>query len=233
MGFFRFLFFSLSVKRAATTNVVGSHDRHSWHSEQRCVEQLIRRRDESDYTPLAFNVHDHGPNDPNNYTVWLHDYDFHGVSSSGLSKTVNEDRRKQQERERKEKEDALAAKIEAGRLLLEYQKAEAKKIQLQLNSKNAIRHHRTRGKAKGQGATLEEWDGRLRRSTVTNEYEEWQERRDNETGAYFYHCTNTGIPERNQWDPPVHWPFELPAPEAKESPKKVPHPHASRSAYFI
>jgi hypothetical protein len=195
------------------------------------VEQLIRRRDESDYTPLAFNEHDHGPNDPNNYTVWLRDYDFHGVSSSGLSKTVNEDRRKQQQRERKEKEDALAAKIEAGRLLLEYQKAEAKKIQLQLNSKSAIRHHRTRGKAKGQGATLEEWDGRLRRSTVTNEYEEWQERRDNETGVYFYHCTNTGIPERNQWDPPVHWPFELPAPEAKESPKKVcPHPALSISS---
>ena len=56
-----------------------------------------------------------------------------------------------QERERKEKEDALAAKIEAGRLLLEYQKAEAKKNELQLKSKDAIRHHRTRGKAKGQG----------------------------------------------------------------------------------
>jgi len=186
--------------------------RHVWHSEQRCVEQLCRRRGPKDiYQYLEFTKRQTstGPSESSCMILHLAARSMHAIErwkQSAYDLLYEEIR---EERERAAKEEALQAKIEAS----------AARIKAQALAKRQQDHHRRakarygkHGKKSSQGKVssavigLDVWGARLSRSTLLAEDGQWQKWMDTERGGVvFYFDTHPNTLMPFQWDPPVCW----------------------------
>jgi hypothetical protein len=194
--------------RGAQPNSPGAHGRHNWHSEQRCVETLCKRRVEKDYAYISHQTRHQGANDPNTYSCMMQHEVVRELEASRLLDYLREHRRLQEAAKHKAEQEALKAKIEAGKAALAAKRKEQERIEAQLNTKEAKRIRRRGGKGPGKGGSVKEWAARISNSTLLREWEDWQERRCNETNTSFYHCTDAQLVQPTQWDPPAEWPHK-------------------------
>jgi hypothetical protein len=104
--------------RGAQPNPPATHGRHNWHSEQRCVETLCRRRVEKDFAYISHRKHHQGSNDANTYTCMMQHELVRELDASRLSDFLTEHRRRREAARIKAEQDALKAKIEAGKAAL-------------------------------------------------------------------------------------------------------------------
>jgi len=115
------------TQQGASCNNTGVNGRNMWHSEQRCVEQLCRVRGPADFISVmrsAFTDCNGGAhNMANVYVMKMYGYKLDELAKGG-EKDFNERYEKvKRNREAKAKAEALSAKIEAGKLLLEKKQA--------------------------------------------------------------------------------------------------------------
>jgi len=197
------------TNRGAVANAPGTNKRHNWHSEQRCVESLSERRTEKDYVYIAGRRHHQGANDPNTYRCLMQHELLRELEGSRLSAYLLMHRQRREAARIKQEQDALKAKIEAGKAALAAKRKEQERIEHQLNAKEAIRQRKRKGKNKGKGNSPQEWALRVQKSTLIREWEGWQERRDEETQVLFYHSSDEALPEPSMWDPPDGWPHNV------------------------
>ena len=196
------------TSRGAQPNAAGTLGRHNWHSEQRCVETLCKRRVEKDYAYISHNKHHQGINDPNTYSCLMQHEVIRELEASRLLDYLREHRRLREQAAMFAEAEILKAKIEAGKAALAAKRKEQERIEAQLNAKESKKARKREGKGKGKGNSLQEWARRVQKSHLLREWGDWQERKDEETGSIFYQNTDEQTQEPFQWDPPGDWPFE-------------------------
>lgn len=109
---------------ATTTNKTGTHGRYTWHSVQKCTEELCRRRTARDYLGIVSCLLSRGCNDPSFFLVRMLHEKIGSIATSGLSIYLKNEERKRQNEERKRELQEIEAKIENGKLALEAKRAE-------------------------------------------------------------------------------------------------------------
>jgi len=203
------------TKKGASCNTTGVNGRNMWHSEQRCVEQLCRVRGPVDYIGVMRNeytdVHGGQHNMANVYVIKLYGYKLNELEKGG-EKAFHEAYEKVKEaREAKMKAEALSAKIEAGKLLLEKKQAAEELMIRQEGLKKLEASGRGGGKGKGEGLTSRAWQKRVKRSVILSFQQVgtqgWEQRLDPKYNQIFYHNTDPYVTAQlgNQWDPPADW----------------------------
>ncbi|CAM9595908.1 unnamed protein product, partial [Sphacelaria rigidula] len=100
------------TKRAALPNTAAVCGRSTFHSEQRCTEQLCRRRTARDYSYVSANDQNRGPNDPGNYSVSCKYDRMKMLQRTGLERYNADMARIAAEREKRAKDAALQVHIE-------------------------------------------------------------------------------------------------------------------------
>ena len=206
------------TQKGAQLNTTGVNGRNMWHSEQRCVEQLCRVRGPIDYHYVARNewadvtggIH----NEPNIYTMHMYGYKMNELSRNGERDFDKRYKEVLDAREAKMKQEALAAKIEAGKLLMEKKRAEMELMVRQEGLKQYENAAKGGGKI-GEGLSTRSWLKRVKRSVVISFQEVgsqgWEQRLDPKYNQMFYHNTDPYVTPQlgNQWDPPEDWDEEL------------------------
>ncbi|GMI07606.1 hypothetical protein TrRE_jg2750 [Triparma retinervis] len=206
------------TQKGAQLNTTGVNGRNMWHSEQRCVEQLCRVRGPIDYLYVAKNewadvtggIH----NEPNIYTMHMYGYKMNELSRNGERDFDKRYKEVLDAREAKMKQEALAAKIEAGKLLMEKKRAEMELMVRQEGLKQYENAAKGGGKI-GEGLSTRSWLKRVKRSVVISFQEVgsqgWEQRLDPKYNQMFYHNTDPYITPQlgNQWDPPEDWNEDL------------------------
>ncbi|CAM9173615.1 unnamed protein product [Chrysoparadoxa australica] len=189
------------TKRAAIGNSTGVNGRSTFHSDQRCIEQLCRQRSTTDYQYISHNTDSRGPNDPNSYNVTCEHVKFKLMWRTGLQNYLAAMEKLKKDKEAAEKQAALEAKIEAGKFLLQRRREREEENARQL----ALKENRRKEHATGTGLKKRhKWQLRLENSQVMDVRGTWECRRDT-GGAVFYHCTDEFVPEPFSWDPPASW----------------------------
>ena len=206
------------TQKGAQCNTTGVNGRNMWHSEQRCVEQLCRVRGPIDYLYVSKNefsdvtggIH----NEPNVYTMHMYGYKMNELSKNG-EKSFNEQYDNVlNRREAKMKQEALAAKIEAGKLLMDQKRAEQELIVRKEGLAKYENMAKGGGKV-GEGLSTRAWLKRVKRSVVISFQhvgtQGWEQRLDPKYNQTFYHNTDPYITPQlgNQWDPPEDWNEDL------------------------
>jgi len=206
------------TQKGSQLNTTGVNGRNMWHSEQRCVEQLCRVRGPTDYLYVAKNecvdvtggIH----NEPNIYMMHMYGYKMNELSKNGEQDFDKRYKEVLEAREMKMKQEALAAKIEAGKLLMEKKRAEMELMVRQEGLKQYENAAKGGGKI-GEGLSTRSWLKRIKRSVVISFQEVgsqgWEQRLDPKYNQMFYHNTDPYITPQlgNQWDPPEDWNEEL------------------------
>ncbi|GMI06083.1 hypothetical protein TrLO_g2301 [Triparma laevis f. longispina] len=185
------------TKKGAQCNTTGVNGRNMWHSEQRCVEQLCRVRGPIDYLHVAKNdwadVTGGISNEPNVYTMHMYGYKMNELSRGGEKSFETAYNNVLDKREAKMKQEALAAKIEAGKLLMEKKRAEQELMVRQEGLKKFEYMARGTGKI-GEGLSTRAWQKRVKRS-VTLSFQAvggqgWERRLDPKHNQVFFHDTD-------------------------------------------
>ncbi|CAM9395424.1 unnamed protein product [Ectocarpus sp. 12 AP-2014] len=105
-GYMQTLGFGVT-KRAALPNTAAVCGRSTFHSEQRCTEQLCRQRTAKDYAYVSANDQHRGPSDPGSYSVSCKHERMAALLRTGLERYNAEMARVAAERERQAKDAAL------------------------------------------------------------------------------------------------------------------------------
>mmetsp|Transcript_18449 Transcript_18449/g.24369 ORF Transcript_18449/g.24369 Transcript_18449/m.24369 type:complete len:1759 (+) Transcript_18449:168-5444(+) len=192
------------TRKSAIGNSTGVTGRSIWHSEQRSVEQLVKKRSSKDYAYVTKNELHHGFFDPQMYHVYFEHEICREIWKGGLTAWQEEVRRLEEEKIRIEKEKALATKIQAGQEKL----AAKRKKEAMLAKKQKIKEFRRAQKAQGKSKAARakhQWAKRYQRSELLATRNDWEMRRDLKTGQFFYHCLDEFVPNPDQWDPPNGW----------------------------
>jgi hypothetical protein len=188
-------------QRATTGNATGVLGRSTYHSSQRCVEQLCRWRTAKDFADISANSLHVGLNDPGSYSVSMSHERFRKLWRMGLNDYEAEVRRIAEIREKEARDAALEAKIQAGRARI----AERKRREEETQHRLALaREHRKLDVEPHQAGRRRRWEARLSASEVLHHEGDWELRQDT-SGSQFYHCIDAYVPNPFSWDPPPGW----------------------------
>ncbi|CAM9291303.1 unnamed protein product, partial [Choristocarpus tenellus] len=194
------------TERAALPNTARVCGRSTFHSEQRCVEQLCRQqRTAKDYAYVTTNKNNRGFNEPHCFSVYCSHEKQRLLRCTGLQQYIEEMDRVAKEREKLAKEEALQAKIEVGK---------ARRAERRARDEAEARLMAKKTEAKslkllaGPTRRRKKWEARLKLSVVQETRGCWEQRQDS-GGSLFFHCTDEFIPEPFSWDPPPDWDAEL------------------------
>ncbi|CAM9223436.1 unnamed protein product, partial [Hapterophycus canaliculatus] len=206
------------TKRAALPNTAAVCGRSTFHSEQRCMEQLCRQRTAKDYAYVSANDEHRGTSDPGSYSVSCKHERMAALLRTGLERYNAEMARVAVERERQAKDAALQAKVEIGKAQLASRRAREDAAARSLARKTDAKHLKI---SAGADRIRHKWELRLQDSQVLEVRGSWEKRQD-VGGSIFYCCpSEEGLPDPFSWDPPGCWdtsdPSELALPEASLS----------------
>lgn len=201
---------AFGISRALPVHAVGCEPACVYHSEQRCVEQLCRRRNGLDYVVVAKSDGPPLHACPVVYTSKVKAKDesrYEQVSLDiksldeciAVHRAIGLRRRRETQRARVAAEvDALvhkAAYVElAERMTMRALRAKALRLVASSN--------------KGLGDSPERWEKRLVASELVEARGVWQKRR---SAAVFYYNTDPlATPPRFTWEPPATWSVQVP-----------------------
>ncbi|CAM9295450.1 unnamed protein product [Ectocarpus sp. 13 AM-2016] len=200
-GYMQTLGFGVT-KRAALPNTAAVCGRSTFHSEQRCTEQLCRQRTTKDYAYVSTNDQHRGPSDPGSYSVSCKHERMAALLRTGLERYNAEMARVAAERERQAKDAALQAKVEIGRAKLADRRAREDAATRSLARKTDAQHLKI---SAGADRSRHKWELRMQDSHIVETRGPWEQRKDL-GGSVFYFCkSEEGLPEPFSWDPPECW----------------------------
>ncbi|CAM9963332.1 unnamed protein product [Ectocarpus sp. 6 AP-2014] len=200
-GYMQTLGFGVT-KRAALPNTAAVCGRSTFHSEQRCTEQLCRQRTAKDYAYVSANDQHRGPSDPGSYSVSCKHERMAALLRTGLERYNAEMARVAVERERQAKDAALQAKVEIGKARLADRRAREDAATRSLARKTDAQHLKI---SAGADRSRHKWELRMQDSHIVETRGSWEQRKDL-GGSVFYFCkSEEGLPEPFSWDPPECW----------------------------
>ncbi|CAM9868068.1 unnamed protein product, partial [Ectocarpus fasciculatus] len=194
-GYMQTLGFGVT-KRAALPNTAAVCGRSTFHSEQRCTEQLCRQRTAKDYAYVSANDQHRGPSDPGSYSVSCKHERMAALLRTGLERYNAEMARVAKERERQAKDAALQAKVEIGKAQLADRRAREDAATRSLARKTDAQHLKV---SAGADRSRHKWELRMQDSHVVETRGSWEQRKDL-GGSVFYFCkSEEGLPEPFRW----------------------------------
>ncbi|CAM9395173.1 unnamed protein product, partial [Ectocarpus sp. 12 AP-2014] len=200
-GYIQTLGFGVT-KRAALPNTAAVCGRSTFHSEQRCTEQLCRQRTAKDYAYVSANDQHRGPSDPGSYSVSCKHERMAALLRTGLERYNAEMARVAAERERQAKDAALQAKVEIGKAKLADRRAREDAATRSLARKTDAQHLKI---SAGADRSRHKWELRMQDSHIVETRGSWEQRKDL-GGSVFYFCkSEEGLPKPFSWDPPECW----------------------------
>ncbi|CAM9679715.1 unnamed protein product, partial [Discosporangium mesarthrocarpum] len=158
-------------------------------------------RTAKDYKYVSNNLDNRGLNDPNSYTVYCSHEHFRSIRCTGLRQYLDQMTKVAEARERLAKEEALQAKIEAGKALLARRRAKEEAAARRLAQREEAKSLKVSSIV---AQRRRKWELRLNNSETLETRGSWEHRRDT-GGSEFYHCTDEFVPEPFSWDPPAGW----------------------------
>jgi hypothetical protein len=100
------------TEKGATPNVVRTTGRFIWHSEQRSVEEIVRRRTPKDFVYISKKKVNVGGNNPCLFTLYTRHGKFYRMVRGGYKELLEEYERIRKREEREKQEMALKLKME-------------------------------------------------------------------------------------------------------------------------
>ena len=190
------------TQRGTTSNVVRTNGRFVWHSEQRCVDEIVRRRTPKEYSYISKKLMNVGGNDPRLFTIFTRNGKFYRLARGGYSDLLKAYAEFQRREEVKRKSEALRNKLAAAEARV---KADAKAEELMDNAqgKKEVDGIKRRG-ARRDRSSLERWRKRLAASTLLGTREGWEKRRHDPSKNVFYYNPDPKEAARAfTYDPPT------------------------------
>jgi len=184
------------TRLGAQPNSMGVNNRNIWHSTLPIIENINRPRVPKDYHYIVARLQSSGMNQPTSYTTRMEAAECVGLRSSAFTEYEDKYKAIQELRDTYNKQVALEERI---------QKVEADLRTKQLMHKAYVQNEMQRKvEKKLRKATKSEvgWRMRcLRHSSLVELQGNWERRRDDRTGAYFFHRI---LPSSSMYQPPVN-----------------------------
>lgn len=191
------------TERGTTPNQTRTNGRYIWHSEQNCVEELVRRRTPKDYAYVSKKKHNVGGNNPNIFVIYTKNGRLQKIIKGGFLELCKEYDRIRKKLEKKEKEDILRAKMAA----VEH-RAEAMAQKEKLIERDSNQREREATMKMGQRrikTTMDRWEKRLKNSYVIAKKAEWELRKHKPSLNDFYYNSTLYTAEAFSYDSPDDW----------------------------
>jgi len=169
------------TRTGATANLEAVTGRNIWHSTLAVVEHINRPRTAKDYFYILKNEEHRGPNDPAAFQIQMRGGVFFDLSTTAFEKFKDEYNEIKQRREIFARQLALDSKIENSEVMLRtrdklYQKQMTKQMQRAIEKKLKKATKSEKG-----------WVRRMKMSTLVEIQGDWERRRDDRTGVFFFH----------------------------------------------
>lgn len=191
------------TERGATPNLVRTTGRYIWHSEQRCIEEIVRRRTPKDFAYVSKKRTMIGGNNPRIFAAYTRHGKFDRLVAGGYRELLKEYEMTKAKEEKKRKEEALRLKIEAANA-----RRLANKVQEDMVN-TAVRQKELRVLEKlapsRKRSSMERWKKRLAHSILLGQRDRWEKRKHEPSGNTFYHLHGEFAPDAFTHDPPSPW----------------------------
>lgn len=194
------------TRHGALPNRPSVNARNIWHSVIAVNEHINRPRLAKDYHYLVANLFHRGANIPTSYTARMRAGEMIGVTSSAFATFEDNYAKIQQLRDVFARQVALESKIEnVEKTLVEREGMHIRSIQRQLQ--RAIEKKLKKATNSDRG-----WQRRYLCSSLVELQGNWERRRDDRTGLFFFHSLPpdtsnplVGVSKRCQWEVPAAW----------------------------
>eukprot|EP01034_Spumella_vulgaris_P029963 gene29963-37102_t len=194
------------TRLGALPNTLGVNTRNIWHCTIPITEHINRPRESKDYHYILSNLTSRGCNDPTSYTTRMRAAEMVGLTSSAFKDFEDQYGSIQELRSVFHKQLALDSKIEKVQADLKLRE----KMQVNLIRTELQRTYEKRLRK----ATKSEigWKGRHKMSSLVELQGNWERRRDDRSGLYFFHRllppqgrAEEKFAETCQWEVPAQW----------------------------
>lgn len=198
------------TKLGALPNSTGVHTRNVWHAAVAVTDHINRTRDSKDYHYIVHNETHQGANNPATFHIKLKAEKFFALGSSSFATFEKKYDFIKEAREKFARKLALDAKIENSEVVLKTRDKE-----LAHSIRNAEQRYIDKKMRKAHKSEIG-WRQRYYHSTLMEVVDNWERRRDDRSGMYFFHeVVDRPRGEKEeffrtcQWEVPMNWDRDL------------------------
>jgi hypothetical protein len=197
------------TKSGAIPNTTGVHTRNVWHADVAVTEHINRSRGPKDYHYVVHNDAHQGANNPATFAVKLHHMAFASLLSSSFEAFEKKYDFIAEQRARFARQLALEAKIENSEVVLKTRDKE-----FASSIRDATQRSIDKKMRKANKSELG-WRQRYFHSSLVEVVDNWERRKDDRSGMYFFHRLTGVHPSKEkfldtcQWEVPMTWDRDL------------------------